>query len=126
MPQHRVASACSTVTAWASIIRFRYGRIAVLAGGNVHAERTALANVSQAGEVVGADRLLKPTHTVLSKLLRKFEGLHFGICAVCIDEQLDVGADGLPGYPHAAGSSPGGLPTFILTRKNPSRDHPPS
>ena len=61
IPPQRVTSAWSTSTAPASSIRSKYGSVvAVLAGGDRHPGRRAVAEQPQALEVVGGDRLLEP------------------------------------------------------------------
>ena len=121
IPPQRVASAWSTSTAPGLEHPAEVEQVvAVLAGGDVHAGRGAVAEQPQAVEVVGGDRLLEPGHAQLGESLGHGQGLLAAVGAVGVDEQLGVGPDRLAGGPDAAevvlrvacrsSSSPAGCP----------------
>ncbi len=89
MPPQRVASACNTVTALASQHALEVpGRVAILARRNIHADGRPRPHFAESREIVGADRLLEPTHFCSAKAMTELERLGDGIGPVRIHEKL--------------------------------------
>ena len=101
-------------------------RVAVFTGGDIHAQRSALAHLVQSDEMIGAYRLFKPADALLRKSVRKLDRLRDCVRAVCIDKKIARLADGLARGLDAGWVLVGMVPIFILTLANPFDAQPPS
>ena len=78
------------------------GGVAVLAGGDLHAEGGALADLGETGEIVGGDGLFEPGDVLFGERVSELECLRDGVGAVGVDEEGDIGTDGFAGKSHTA------------------------